>query len=145
MIKELKRSTIFVKNLERSLQFYRDILGFSVIADHVIEGPEVSKLLGIPNVKVRIFMLQVGKQKTAQLGLLSFLSPIKEKSHSKSQLTPAHALIFDCEDVEEIFKRMLESGEKPISKPVILGGSVKTFACLDPDGIYVEFGQILHK
>ncbi|MBM4128982.1 MAG: VOC family protein [Nitrospira sp.] len=147
MIQLLHHSTIVVDDIEKSLHFYRDILGFRVQLDQEMEGEELSTILGIPGVKIRIALLQVGQQETGLVGLLSFLSPKKEKVEKKSMEIFPHALVFVTDDIEEVYNRLKNAGEKPISAPVTIkisgAGSVKIFACLDPNGVLVEIDQFV--
>jgi len=147
MINLLHHSTIVVEDMERSLRFYRDVLGFKVSLDQELGGEELSTVLGIPGAKMRIVLLQVGKQETGLVGLLSFLSPKKERVEKKPGGTFPHALVFVADDIEEVYTRLKNAGEKPISAPVTIkipeAGSVKIFACLDPNGVLVEIDQFV--
>jgi len=147
MITLLHHSTIVVEDIEKSLYFYRDILGFKVQIDQVLEGEEISTVLGMPGVKLRVVVLQVGEQQTGLVGLLSFLSPREGKVEKRPSGTFHHALVFVSDNIDEIYNKLRNSGEKPISKPVTLtitgAGVVKIFTCLDPNGVLVEFDQFI--
>jgi catechol 2,3-dioxygenase-like lactoylglutathione lyase family enzyme len=147
MIHLLHHSTIVVEDIEKSLHFYRDILGFKVQLDQEMGGEELSNVLGIPGVKIRIALLQVGQQETGLVGLLSFLSPKGEKVEKKPQASFHHALVFVTDDIDEVYNRLKNAGEKPISASVTIkipgAGSVKIFACLDPNGVLVEIDQFI--
>lgn len=147
MINLLHHSTIVVEDIEKSLHFYRDILGFKVQIDQEMAGEEISTILGIPGVKLRIVLLQVGQEKTGLVGLLSFLSPKEEKVEKKPAGAFPHALVFVTDDIDEVYNRLKNAREKPISSPVTITisgvGTVKIFTCLDPNGVLVEFDQFI--
>lgn len=147
MINLLHHSTIVVKDMEKSLHFYRDILGFKVKIDQKMEGEEISTILGMPEVQLRVVVLQVGEQETGLVGLLTFESPREEKVEEKPSGIFPHALVFVTDDIDAVYNRLKNSGEKPISPPVPLpiagAGTVKIFTCLDPNGVLVEFDQFI--
>ena len=43
----IRRVTIFCRNIEKSLRLYRDILGFTVIEEKMIQTQEFSNLMKI--------------------------------------------------------------------------------------------------
>jgi catechol 2,3-dioxygenase-like lactoylglutathione lyase family enzyme len=147
MIHQLYQSIIVVNDMEKSLYFYRDLLGFKIQVDQLMEGEEINSIMGRPNTKVRLVLLQVGEQKTGLIGLASFLSPKEDKVEKNRSDLFSHALVFVSDDIEEVYNRLLEAGEKPICEPVSLtnprGGVVKIFTCLDPNGLLVEFNQFV--
>ena len=53
------RVSIFCRHLERSLAFYRDLLGMVAVEDKVIEGPAAGALLQLPACRMRIVLLAV--------------------------------------------------------------------------------------
>ena len=49
----LRHVGIVVSNMEQSLVFYRDLLGFSIIKDQIERGKYIDIFLGLKNVKGR--------------------------------------------------------------------------------------------
>ena len=49
-----------VSNLERSLEFYRDLLGLEVERDQILEGEFISQLVGYPDARLHIVYLGIG-------------------------------------------------------------------------------------
>jgi catechol 2,3-dioxygenase-like lactoylglutathione lyase family enzyme len=142
MIKLLHHSTVVVRDIEKSLHFYRDVLGFKVIMDRELSGREIDDTVGIQNVTLRMILLQVGDQQNGFIGLVSFVSPEKA--------TFPHALVFETDNINEVYNRLKHAGEKPINEAVSVSideftgeGSVKVFGCFDPDGNFVEFDQFI--
>lgn len=148
MIKSLHHTTITVQNMEESLHFYRDILGFKVILDKEnIEDKDEIITTGIPGVKNHVILLQVGEQETGMVGLVEFLYPKREVLETNPHGTFPTTLVFVTDDCDEVYKRLKKAGEKPTSVPLnktIPGvGSLRTFALLDPNGVFVEFAQFI--
>lgn len=51
MIRTIRHVGLVVRNLERSLTFYRDFLGLEVWRQATEEGSYIDKIVGIPNVR----------------------------------------------------------------------------------------------
>ena len=60
MLSPMRRTTIFVSDMERSLALYRDVPGMTVFYDQEISSPEEGMMLGLPGAKVRVVSLQSG-------------------------------------------------------------------------------------
>ena len=52
-----------VSDIERSLAFYRDLLGLSIERDQVLEGDFISEVVGYPDARLRIVYLGAGDQR----------------------------------------------------------------------------------
>ena len=52
-IEGIFHANICVSDMERSLKFYRDILGFQVLHDFVIENEALNRALGVEKARVR--------------------------------------------------------------------------------------------
>ncbi len=68
-LNSVHHTAIIVKNLDRSIYFYHDLLGleFSNEPSPWFEGPELSKGVNVPNAKLRQVSLWVGKNSTLEL------------------------------------------------------------------------------
>ena len=147
MINLLHHSTVVVENIEKSLHFYGDILGFKVVVDQEMTGKEISTILGTPGVRLRIVLLQVGEQETGLIGLLSFISSRKEIEKNKNLGAFSHALVFVVDDINQVYTKLKGAGEEPLSTPVDVkipgAGDIKIFCCMDPNGVLVEFDQFI--
>lgn len=110
-------------------------------------GEEISTILGTPGVRLKIVLLQVGEQETGLIGLLSFISPRKEKEVNKNLGAFSHALVFTVNDINQVCTRLKDAGEEPLSTPVdvkiLSAGDIKIFCCMDPNGVLVEFDQFI--
>ena len=66
---------IIVSDLDRSLRFYRDVLGFEVLEEvDLVAGEEVSTGVGLPDAQLSIVHLKAGDGPT-RIELLHYLSP----------------------------------------------------------------------
>lgn len=53
---------ITVKDMNRSVTFYRDVLGFKKIADHEFSGPAYENLNGLFGINIRVVRMQLGDE-----------------------------------------------------------------------------------
>ena len=64
-----------VSDMERSLAFYRDLLGLSIERDQVLEGDFISEVVGHPDARLHIVHLGVGDQRHS-VELIQYLNPV---------------------------------------------------------------------
>lgn len=135
-----------VSDLERSIAFYRDLLGLPVRELDEMSGSEVEAVTGVAGSRVLIADLEVGAGQT--LELLQYLSPAGTAVHPRL-VDPGHTHVgIQVEDLAGVFRRLVEEGVSIRSAPTTLtdAGPYWTGATvanvLDPDGITVELVQM---
>jgi glyoxylase I family protein len=133
-----------VKNLERSLWFYQDLLGLKVRTRLIEKGRVLEKVLGLKEVEVETVKLATQDGKTL-IELLSF------RSHTVSDLEgvrllnsgPTH-VAFTVDDLGHLYKKMKAQGIFFNTSPQpSTDGKVLLTYCQDPDGTWVELVQPL--
>jgi catechol 2,3-dioxygenase-like lactoylglutathione lyase family enzyme len=131
---------ICVSDLERSLRFYCDGLGFEKAESHAI-GSEFAQLMDLPDVAVTSQFIRRGE---AAIELLAFTEPAPfgdRERRAVNQLGLTH-LSFRVAGVDEVAARLVQLGGRVVeeSRTVIdFGGTPLTFVyCTDPDGVRVE-------
>ena len=130
---------IVVKDLERSLRFYRDALGFKVVRTMEESGAYLETLLALPKAQVTTVKL-AAPDGVALIELLAFRSHPDETTAKRPiyAVGPSH-VAFSVEDLGAVYHRLLEAGvlfnAPPQRSP---DGSATVCCCLDPDGMMVE-------
>ena len=131
---------ICVSDLERSLRFYCEALGFEKAESHEI-GPEFARLMDLPDVAVTSQFIRRGP---TAIELLAFRepSPVGDRERrAVHQLGLTH-LSFRVHGVADVAARMVELGGTVVesSRTVVdFGGTPLEFVyCTDPDGVRVE-------
>jgi catechol 2,3-dioxygenase-like lactoylglutathione lyase family enzyme len=133
---------ITVSDLDRSIPFYRDVLGLEVMTGptDVFEGDDLSKALGLEDARLRLVIFKVGD---GSLELLQYLSP---DSAVKNPMPPstlgAMHVAFRVENAEEKMKELESKGIKFLSPlNVVDEGPLNGWKWVyfkDPDGITLE-------
>ena len=56
-INVLDHIAVTVSNMDRSLAFYRDLLGLKEVERHLLEGETISKMMGKPGIVLQVVRL----------------------------------------------------------------------------------------
>lgn len=150
---DLRRTTLVVKDIDRSLQFYRDALGMVVIYDKFITTPRgvsVEKA----DIARRLVFLRANDDFIGVLGLLQYLHPKKEVVDLTDSAFKEGTvgLVFNSRQLQQsLAKASKIEGVKiiekpsPVSYPSYDGSgtiSVLVSTVQDPDGFTVELNQL---
>jgi catechol 2,3-dioxygenase-like lactoylglutathione lyase family enzyme len=148
----LHHVAISVKDLDKSLVFYRDALGLTVFQDEVISGPDVDMALMERDAKVRMVLLM--DEAGNMIELLDWQSPTVRKrpyEHRNFTSTGLVEVCFMVPDLQKVEKDLLRNGFSfrtpiwPFGKDTVTygGGYAAIRYAEDPDGVNVEFIQIV--
>jgi lactoylglutathione lyase len=135
-----------VDDLDRSLAFYRDLLGMEVVAQQEKEGGYLAAIVGYPDAHVRMAHLRLAGGGHV-LELFEYLAPT---GRAAAPLRPRDVgtphLCFAVDDVRAVYERLLAAGvDTFFSAPVEVDTGVnrggRALYLRDPDGIPVELFQ----
>lgn len=131
---------ICVSDLERSLRFYGDGLGFELVASHRV-GAEFAALMELDAVAVESRMLA---RDGVTIELLAFVHPLPFGSRDRrpmNQLGLTH-LSVRVDDVEAVAGKIARLGGEVVRSTrtrLEAGSSPLEFVyCTDPDGVRIE-------
>jgi catechol 2,3-dioxygenase-like lactoylglutathione lyase family enzyme len=136
---------ITVSHLDRSLAFWRDVLGFTLSHTAHQKGELALEITGVKGAEIKLAVLKApGGHK---IELLEYLAPADRKQHvdlKPCDVGSVHvALIVD--DLYAVLQRIAAAGWKAAGKPQVLksgpnAGKRVVYVC-DPDGTTIEFMQ----
>lgn len=132
----LRHVGITVMDIERSLTFYRDILGFEVFVDQIESGDYIDKFSGLYDVEVRVVKLYDPKNNIIEL-LEYFSHPSLQGNADITFLGCSHFAL-TLESVwgfYDAFQDTVEFNACPQKSP---DGKVWVTFCKDPDGTLIE-------
>ena len=141
MITGFNHSGFIVKDMDRMLGFYRDMLGLEVVVD-VESTPEQGDHTGLPNARRRI--VRVGSPGSRHLlELTYFREPPSAEGHvGQHHLGSAHVAM-DVADLTELHERLSGEGVPFVTGPVFRtnpdGSRVGICFAQDPEGNWLEF------
>jgi diaminopimelate decarboxylase/catechol 2,3-dioxygenase-like lactoylglutathione lyase family enzyme len=134
--------SVAVADIDRSLGFYRDLLGLTVRERGVLDPGLVARMTGVPDAEVEYADVELGSR---VLELLHFRAA--QPQRPASQRLPGAGGVhigLRVEDAAAVHERLTVGGFEPLSAPVLLpqdgsdwsGGLV--FYVRDPDGVMIE-------
>lgn len=145
MLNEIMHIGITVSDMERSIAFYRDVLGLDYQGELMMEGPETDALFRCTGCKVRVAYLNGSSELLAPpVELIQFLSPGFEVSRPDLQKTSISEICFRCEDIDKLYWHLKEHQVECLSEPQSFDftkygfGKSRAFYFKDSDGIILE-------
>ncbi|MBN2034845.1 MAG: VOC family protein [Deltaproteobacteria bacterium] len=116
MFKQIDHVAMSVKDMEKAVAFYRDVIGMEKVYDRVFEKP-MARLLGIPRAHVRIVHMKLGG---FFLELFHYRYPEGREpapDRQQSDLGLTH-IGFMVEDFQGTFRHLKEHGVTFMGEPV---------------------------
>jgi catechol 2,3-dioxygenase-like lactoylglutathione lyase family enzyme len=130
MIKGFNHIGLSVRDLDRSIAFYRDLLGLAVLTEPFpFEGPMFSQVMGVEGAEGRMCVMCRG---SLQLELFEFARPAPVQKDSRYPVAD-HGLThfgIDVEDIDSAYHRLVAAG-------VHFHCPVQTF----PSGMRATYGR----
>ena len=145
MIKEVLHIGITVKDMDKSIDFYKNTLNLSFEGEMIMEGIETDILFGIKNCKVRVVYFNGSKELFAPpIELLQFLSHRTNLDSANLHKNSISEICFKVDDIEKTYDRLKQKSVEFISKPQFFDftsqgfGKSKAVYFKDPDGVILE-------
>jgi catechol 2,3-dioxygenase-like lactoylglutathione lyase family enzyme len=139
MVRRLTHLGLCVSDLERSLRFYRDVLGFTEDSTRpplAMRGEPAATLLGLPDVDLRALYL---RRDGVCLELLAYPAPGslgRDGPRPMNRVGFSH-LSFEVEALEPVLERVRAAGGRVLDASRIPPAVFVT----DPDGARIELVQ----
>ena len=87
---DLRRTTLVVRDIDRSIALYRDALGMTVSYDNMIRTPRAAKTDQEAEISRRLTFLQANDDFIGVLGLLEYRKPRKQQPVSDLAFEPGN-------------------------------------------------------
>ena len=144
MIKEVRHIGISVTNMEKSLKFYRDLLGFKIEREMDESGSHLDNMLSLKNVNVKTIKMSIDGKGGTLVELLQFFSHAKKPEDSEITRIGTSHFALTVNNLDEIYEKFKKEGIKFNSSPQTSpDGYAKVAFCLDPDNTLIELVQVL--
>jgi lactoylglutathione lyase len=136
-----------VRSIERSLAFYRDLLGFELVFQWNPQAPYIGTLVGYPTVSLHGAILRIPGSEVF-LELLEYRNiPEASVDMANGNIGNGH-IAFHVDQLDPLYARLTKAGVKSVSPPVTptigpnKGG--RAVYMIDPDGFRIELIEAAH-
>jgi catechol 2,3-dioxygenase-like lactoylglutathione lyase family enzyme len=132
--------------MERSLAFYRDLLGMPVLLDTEMQGEMLEREVAMEGARLRLALLDSGD--STSLELLQYHDPVGDPLplNAKPADVGAHHVALLVDDMRETYERLTAAGVRFTWEPQeVDAGFFRghwTAYCYDPDELIVELWQL---
>lgn len=131
---------LWVEDIERSLKFYHDLLGFVPDRKHEPKGEAIDTIFGVTNARIITAYGTIGG---VGLELLQMIDPPYEELHTrKGEPLPwrqgPETIAFDVDDMEAFLEHAKRIGAPLTCPPVTFATGQRNAFVHDPDGIRLE-------
>ena len=132
-----RHTGIIVKDMKKSLYFYRDVLELEEIQDYSDDSDFINTVLGINGASIRMVKL---KSKDGNIiELLKYNNHQTDKIEAPFYNVGICHIAFTVNDINKMYKKIERDGFEIISKPLLGSEKIaKVFFCVDPNGVRIE-------
>ena len=141
MIEYLGHIGLGVRDMERSLAFYRDLIGMQLLMDLDVTDDRIGRVIGMPGAKCRIAHLQLGN---AMLELFEYSFP-EGVNKARDMRQCDYGLIhigFEINDFHRHVEELRQNNIEFLGEPVEFRPEVWVVYFKGPDGEVCEFRQV---
>ena len=150
MISAIDHINIVVSDLERSVKFYTEVLGFEKINTVHLEGDWIDSIVGLKGVNADVAFI-VAPEGEPKIELLCYQSPTGDSipANSLANTIGLRHIALRVDDIQASYKKLLDAGVKLLSEPITVPATVaaqnpvrKTLCYFhDPDGVLLEIAE----
>ena len=142
MIKDIRHAGITVSDLETSLRFYRDFLGFQIAKQMEESGDYIDKVSALKDVNVTT--IKLASTNGQMIELLKYHSHPGEQSSRKICDIGLTHIAFTVDDLDREYKKLQKEGVLFNSPPQLSpDGYAKLAFCRAPEGTLIELVEVL--
>lgn len=150
MIRAVDHINIVVTDLQRSVRFYTELLGFKLAREAQLEGEWIDRIVGLKGVRGRVAYV-VAPAGEPRIELLCYDAPAGADpvETRRANTIGLRHIALRVDDIQAMTARLREAGVELFSDPVKVPHGVvrhdqgeKTLVYfLDPDGVILELAQ----
>ena len=136
---------ITVSDIDRSIEFYRDVLGMELESRTDMSGEFISNVVGVPGASLKGANMKAGD---LILEMFQYVAPVggKQRASLRQSDVGHYHLAFQVDDIEDAYQKLTAKGVNFSEVPqYVPDGPAKGLGAIyfwDPDGIALEFIQV---
>ena len=146
----VKRTTLVVRDIEKSVTFYRDILGMTVWYDDEVVLSGVGLAAGKAGDRTHLVIMKCEDPVVGMIGLLEFTEPALPAPPVPTAVgIGSIVFVWQSDDVQGVFERLQAADAHIHAEPHSFeitghdGSHLKmtSISFFDPDGYFIEMNQ----
>jgi catechol 2,3-dioxygenase-like lactoylglutathione lyase family enzyme len=136
VIKAIHHASLTVADLDRSRDFYVDVLGMELVREAELSGPAIEEIVGLPGARMKLAFVRKGAM---MLELFQYLSPPGRQDTAARRPCDVGLghVAFEVEGIEEVYQTLRRKGVRFVSPPRLVR-TAKAAYLFDPDGVTLE-------
>jgi len=142
MIKNIRHTGVVVEDIDQSLRFYRDLLGFKVTKQMEESGGYIDNMLALKGIKVTTIKMTLPDGQMIEM--LKYHSHPRQGAFRDSCEVGISHIAFTVDNLDKEYDRLKKEGIKfnapPQHSP---DGYAKVTFCRAPEGTLVELVEVL--
>jgi catechol 2,3-dioxygenase-like lactoylglutathione lyase family enzyme len=137
-----RHTGIIASDINKSLCFYRDLLGLEVAQDFYDSSDYINEITGLSGAKVHMIKLKAADGTVVEL--LDYETHPTSLTDQPIHNVGACHLAFQVTDIESAYDWLSSKGVSFLSKPILSAEGIgKVCFCLDPDKVRIELVEIM--
>lgn len=132
----LQHVSFTVSDLDRSIEFYSDLLGLDYLGTQWMDSDSIYSIFGLQGVKARYGWFKVGKY--GLLELFEFDPEDDRPVDFRPNQIGLHHFALEVRNIDETYASLTKQGVQGLLPPKSIQGASKIALIKDPDGIIIE-------
>ncbi len=142
IVKGYRHTGIICKDLQKSLEFYKDFLGLEVIQDFWDDSDYINEITGMIGANVHMIKLKADDGTVVEL--LDYVTHPTDIIKQEIYNVGACHIAFQVYDIEQAYNDLLQKEVNFLSGPVLSSeGIAKVCFCMDPNNTRIELVEML--
>jgi lactoylglutathione lyase len=146
MLQRMDHFALTVSNLERSLEFYCQLLGLKQTLRKLWNEEYIARMVGFDGASLDIAFIELPGDPPGVLEMIEYQEPRSEAPTAALYNAPGSAhLCFRVDDIQAMYQRLcaaeVEFVSAPIAVPVGPNKGAQTVYFFDPDRIIIQLMQ----
>ena len=145
LVNVLDHVSITVSDMNRSLEFYRDLIGLKEVERHLLEGEGISKMAAKDNVVMQVVRLIAPETEGIEIDLQQYVDGGGTVSDAKLGDVGHSHICFGVPNLADAYATLTQKGVEFVSEPVSFDlewAIVHVVFFKDPDGYVLELMQV---
>ncbi len=140
MVKDFIHVGVSVKDMEKSIEFYRDLMEMEEEFRSHHQGERISRVVNVPDAEISVCMLKKGD---FRVELIEYIGKKEDPCiHQKQNEVGLIHIAFSVDDVDAAYERIKAEGYEFFAPPMVTrdnGPKITYF--MGPDNVVVEIYQ----